>query len=858
MRTPDRVTNALPRLGRNSIALAVAAGAALSMSAAAGTDAAQDVRLIDTPNAKRSNSILFVDGQPQHQLLSNHVVVRSEANWRELTDRVEQFLAETGIDATFESQHLSGDRRVRTIRTASVADAIRTAELAEESGLFESAEVLWFEPERKTGQDAAGRPLAPINDDVAPRGFSFDDPDFSSQWHLSNGATPGNDINALPVYARGITGAGVNIAIVSQNWSLPQLNHEDLASNFLLGSTSDFVPGFRDNPFLTAYAGLISAVGNNATDAVGVAPGSNVAVLRGLTYGDQYDAYSAQNNLFDIKVHETRIALRVEPNAGTFQSVFFFSMEDVYETADGSNVLSAYTNAVDRGRGRKGVVNVYGTGVFNTFLGYPRWLLGNQVSLPNIGGFLDVTSSGAFVDPTDFAAIGQPISYYGSQIHYYPPAARRQSFVIAPIDEFDAIIPNSTQGTEIIASTYGGFNPTGGGRGLRSLTVANGTDDINNGMISDFAPTLADDFPSLGDGAPMVAAGVFALMMEANPNLSIRDIQRILQSTAVITPAMGYNPASGVYTVNTDWQVNSAGVPHSDRYGFGKIDADAAVTAAENYQTPERLFVLDSGVVVLDTPVEIGDAEWEEVSDTFSILDLADEAADKLQFCVRQDLLIEQIELELTLSGDGASDLLIELVSPNGTISLLHTPNGNPAFPDSGAFGGQPMLNHKFTTYKHWGEPAGGVWELHITDYGPDDDTPEGDDMMDVVTALGTWGVPGDDTRSEKAIVGYRLRYFGEINGNQVFEGCPPALTNCPGDMNGDGIVTFADMVYFLGLYQSLDALADLNGDGSVTFDDLQIFIAQWRPGFCTPSGLPFGRPDSNSVNDTGPIVRPF
>lgn len=858
MRTPASTTRHLTRLGNAGIALVATAGAALAMTSTASANAAQDVRIIDNPNAKISHSMLFIDGKAEHQLLTRDVVVRSQANWRDLDALVDQFLAEAGSTASVEESLTVGDARRRVLRTESVSDAIELASLAAESGLFEQADVVWHLPPTQIGHDATGRPLEPITLGNARGGAIFNDPGYPNQWHLDNTANPGQDLNVLPVHARGITGAGVNVAIVSQNPSLPQTDHEDLVDNFLVDASSQPVNGFRENPFLTHYAGLISAVGNNATDTVGVAPGSKVGVLNGLTYANQYLAYSEANNLFDIKIHEVRSLLPIDIFNEPI-SIFYADVEGVFETEDGQNVLSAYVNSVDRGRGGKGVINMYGTGTFNIFWDYLRWAFGNAVAFDQdgVGGFLDVNSDyDAFLlDPMDPTAIGQPLSYYGSRIHFYPPAARRQSLVIAPLDELDVVLPSSTSGTEIIASTYGGVLPGGGGRPLESLTIGDDTDALDADMISDAGIGFAEDIPTISDSATMLAGGVVALMLEANPNLTIRDVQRILQSTAQITPAMNFDAPNALYLLNTDWQLNSAGIAHSDTYGFGKIDADAAVTAAENYVPPERLFVLDSGDIVLASPISIGDAEFEEVDELQFRIDLADEPVDRIQFCLRQDIQIEQVEIELTFSGTGAEDLLIYLTSPHGTSSLLHAPSGASPL---GAFVGQPFLNNKFTTYKHWGEGSGGLWELNVEDHGPDAANEVGDEDGPAFTFLGQWGVPGSIVRSEKAIVGYRMRFFGGINNNEIFEGCPPTATTCPGDLNGDGIVTFADLIYFVGWYQSLDVLADLNGDGSVTFADLQIFLTLWRPGFCTPSGLPLDRPSPNSVNDTGPVVRPF
>ena len=58
--------------------------------------------------------------------------------------------------------------------------------------------------------------------------------------------------------------------------------------------------------------------------------------------------------------------------------------------------------------------------------------------------------------------------------------------------------------------------------------------------------------------AAPVVAGVTALMLEANPNLSWRDVQGVLASTA-----------TQIQATDPSWTTNSVGLHHSDIYGFG-------------------------------------------------------------------------------------------------------------------------------------------------------------------------------------------------------------------------------------------------------------------------------------------------
>src|SRR5262249_54844154 len=100
--------------------------------------------------------------------------------------------------------------------------------------------------------------------------------------------------------------------------------------------------------------------------------------------------------------------------------------------------------------------------------------------------------------------------------------------------------------------------------------------------------TLNDGNPSTNDyafvagtsfAAPTVT-GVVAMMLEANPDLGYRDVQEILAMSA-----RRIDPTSAGWATNgaTDW--NGGGHLVSHDYGFGLVDAHAAVRLAETWTT---------------------------------------------------------------------------------------------------------------------------------------------------------------------------------------------------------------------------------------------------------------------------------
>lgn len=187
--------------------------------------------------------------------------------------------------------------------------------------------------------------------------------------------------------------------------------------------------------------------------------------------------------------------------------------------------------------------------------------------------------------------------------------------------------------------------------------------------------------------ATPVAAGAVALMLQANLNLSWRDVQGILATTSQMFDAD-----------DSSWTTNAAGVSHSYRYGFGVIDVGAAVAAAESWDhySAEVELVGESGSIDLAIP----DYANGEVESSVTIT-----ASDTFE--------AESVVVYLELSHSSRGDLELVLISPSGTESILHPGRR----PENQQGDEQWML----MTVRNWGEPASGDWTLRIVDQSPGD-----------------------------------------------------------------------------------------------------------------------------------------
>ncbi len=423
------------------------------------------------------------------------------------------------------------------------------------------------------------------------------------------------------------------------------------------------------------------------------------------------------------------------------------------------------------------------------------------------------------------------------RVDYEPLGSSRFSLAIGAVDEGQELATYSQGGTSLTAMCYSGPDLPSPIR-RRITTTAADSDYINS-----FSGTSA---------AAPIAAGIVALMLEANPGLSVRDIRHIFADTAI--PADFVN--GSVYMMGAGfplmgdswWQVNGAFTRHSDEYGFGIIDAEAAVNAALTWTGSPDLEVLDTFVVApADGDVPAAEfIEFPAESGSYiinNVLSYGSGGSLTVPFCVKPEIRLEAIEVEVTMTGDWSGDIEILLISPYGTVSPLALPR-----PDPGSY-----TNYVFTTYKHWDELSAGEWSLQFTDWIPDGPF----DVEDATVDLAPYGLDGIAGAGEKTLTEYRIKMYGTEIANPEPYLCDINDQSCPGDLNGDGIVSPLDLIFFLNLYNAGDPFADINDDGIINYDDLLQFFNSFRPGFCPSpdNDGPGGRPFPGGSDNGRPIT---
>ena len=137
------------------------------------------------------------------------------------------------------------------------------------------------------------------------------------------------------------------------------------------------------------------------------------------------------------------------------------------------------------------------------------------------------------------------------------------------------------------------------------------------------------------------------MVLDANPGLSWREVQDILVRTSVMT-----DPS------HPDWIQNGAGLNVNHDYGFGSIDAAAAVALATDYTRlrPEETLVLPVTNVNEAIPDGAGSANGVSASIGTS-----------------SELSVESVEVTFSATHATRGDLEVILTSPAGTeLSLIH------------------------------------------------------------------------------------------------------------------------------------------------------------------------------------------
>ena len=520
------------------------------------------------------------------------------------------------------------------------------------------------------------------------------DPLLPNQWHIQNVGqnafastfpVAGNDMNVTGAWTAGFSGKGIKVGVVDTGL---EAAHEDLAANVDLTHSLNFLTGTNDptttSPGFdhgTAVSGIIAAVAFNGKGGRGVAynatlRGYNLIATGAGSIANMASAFggtvaSADNDLFNASFGPVTNA--IPQFSGAYQAITQTTIG--LRSGLGASIVNAAGNDFVDFEGSSSplcaVAQQYGVSC------------GDPATDERRGGDTPI-----IVGAINGAGVHSSYSNTGSSLWISAPGGEfglNSTFVTGATNYDPAIITTNRDGCA--NSEYAmPVNPLDD-QGANSLSANCQYTATMNGTSS---------------ATPNVA-GVIAMMLEANPKLSIRDVKYILAKSAKhVDPSFAGVTSSTVIsgtpvTLEQGWIKNFAGYAFSNRYGFGAVDAAAAVAAAKTYatylptlQNSKNYTFLVASPATIPALTTTGGFLTFAVSETFPTV----------------EFVVVFINMDAT---PGLPCNQIELTSPSGTKSiLLHAANG---------FTNTAIVNSRFESNAFYGEPVNGTWTLRFLDF---------------------------------------------------------------------------------------------------------------------------------------------
>ncbi|WP_309475921.1 MULTISPECIES: S8 family serine peptidase [Pseudomonas] len=501
---------------------------------------------------------------------------------------------------------------------------------------------------------------------------------------------------------------------------------------------------------------VADAKGNEASDIVDMATGES-ATMRAAVYlrtadlpsdplvTDQW--YLSQANILPVWKDYTGRGVKIaqiETNSpfGTTKEVLDYRHADLKDNID-EDWLANATPGQLAGEGSEGKFSEHATLVAGV-------MVAARNGEGSVGVAYDATVAGYWINKDDFSNMSRMREYdvvnhsWGSESHFdlrfspatlgEMPAAYREAIGLGrdglgtvivtaggndrdkggntnysnPSNTRSSIVVGAINATSDLGALQAGGKPFSN-PGASILVSAPGSNVTSTSRLvqNDNGSTFgSDNGVSQGTSfAAPIVSGIVALMLEANPELGYRDVQQILALSA-----RKVADAGTVWQDNGSQKWNGGGMHVSHDYGYGEVDARAAVRLAETWHTQQVLTnefslykPLESGVLNL----AITDGQQAGISHSLTLGNVAISA--------------EHVEIKVNLTHDNPGDLILKLISPSGTESILMNRPGKA--PGSAAndrgdadFSGEKTLDYVFSTALLRGEAVQGEWTLKVID----------------------------------------------------------------------------------------------------------------------------------------------
>ncbi|HEY6565735.1 MAG TPA: S8 family serine peptidase, partial [Pirellulaceae bacterium] len=589
-----------------------------------------------------------------------------------------------------------------------------------------------------------------------------DDALYPEQWHLKNRGqwqgTPGIDVNIERAWDN-YTGAGVVIGIVDDG---VQRSHPDLQPNSWTNPLEIAGNNIDDdqNGLIDDLFGWDFSFGDNDPSPVGPLRGHGTAVT-GVAAGRGNNSIGISGSAPQAQFAGLTVTATASTDGTEAGALGYLPQEiDIYNNSwgpiddgvldpIGPLALAALRYGAIYGRGGLGNVYVWSSGNGNFRSG-------------------DNANYDAYANSRYVIAVGAN-GVEGTRSIYSEPGANL--LVVAPSNQLRAAAITTT---DLVGA--GGFNPS-----VFDICNPAGTQDYTH------------CFGGTSSSAPLVS-GIVALMLEANSELTWRDVKHILVETSKpIDKDQLLQPGDLALPPTTGWQKNLSGRFVNHQYGFGMIDATAAVNLATRWKNVPR----ESNTRPIWTTVPVGP---NVINDSGAAV-----VSTAATLTYDQAMTIETVEVVLNATHAYTPDLDVILThtSPSGQTSrsilaeqrvpCVFGPTNKGAFDkclaaDELGVGTPNTIDYrswKFSSVQHWGESTAGTWTLSVQDNSSDESSANG--------TFDSWSLQFFGTASSvsASALGNRIRELNlDVTGATIVV---PGFE--PFDNDGDSMLSFAGAI---------------------------------------------------------------
>ncbi|WGL61247.1 S8 family serine peptidase [Pigmentibacter sp. JX0631] len=567
------------------------------------------------------------------------------------------------------------------------------------------------------------------------------------QWHLKNTGqkafatspgTPGEDINVDTVLKDDcISGQGVSVAVVDSGL---QISHPSLKKN-VENNTKARSINFRDNRLLsndpspvadddddhgTMVSGIIAMRSNLGFGGSGVAPRAKLTgynIIQAEAGVQQFQNFvdslggsddSKGNDIFNMSYGDNNIEQISSDDPITLGALTAYKY-GTRHLRDGKGAL--YVKAAGNGFSKLGRDPA---SVASCSMAVKLKVSCQDSNMNTDNSIPEVITVGAL------NANGKKTSYSttGSSLWISAPGGEfgfDKDWIDANYQRFGRSVDWKTLRpslgepaivtTDVMGSRYGMSKIVNSDSEFNLDDVFSIRNSFNAGTASDDDGNLLNpnfDYTNTMNGtssATPVTSGSLALILEANPNLTWRDVKYIMAKTAtkVDKDFVGVKVKlanQDEYQVEDGWTTNAAGFHFSNWYGFGRINVAEAVKLAKYYN------------VNLGNYVELPWHPARGFATSISVPVGAKGIVYNIPTVSKpNNMKIESVRAEVSIDSDYIGDVGIELTSPSGTKSIIwHVGN---AFAGNGNLVKMPIQSNAF-----YGENSSGNWSVKIINAG--------------------------------------------------------------------------------------------------------------------------------------------